>query len=372
MDNITHSLLGAALAKTRLGRAAPFAPAALVVAANLPDFENFVLVFGGRTTNLVNHRGLTHGVLGIAVLIPLFTLLVYRLGKRLRPIQPGTRAPRSRAVFRNLLIGIGLAVASHPALDWLNTYGVRPWLPFDATWYYGDVTFIVDPWLWLLLGAAVCLAGRRTRAGSLALGALAALLTAIVLIHAHMAPLVLQIVWPAAIAALALARLRNLGQAHPNAVVGAAFVLIAAYLGFLGWAGRKAWNMSEPVIAARLALGEVIRAHTTSPQPANPLRWEIIAQTQTAVYRHTFSITRRPGGVVRLARRLDDPLVRRAADSPQGRAWRAFARHPVAAVVKTARGRRVYLMDARYPLLPVPSFASFAIDLPDETTAKTP
>jgi hypothetical protein len=130
--------------------------------------------------------------------------------------------------------------------------------------------------------------------------------------------------------------------------------------------------MSAPVIAGQLAPGEVILAHTTSPQPANPLRWEVIAETRDAVYRHTFSITRPPGGVVRLVRRLDDPLVREAADSPPGRAWRAFARHPIAAVVKTGRGRRVYLMDARYPVLPVPSFSSFVIDVPPTPTAKTP
>ena len=33
-------------------------------------------------------------------------------------------------------------------------------MPFDGTWFYGDSLFIVDPWLWLLLGTG-WLIGRR-------------------------------------------------------------------------------------------------------------------------------------------------------------------------------------------------------------------
>jgi membrane-bound metal-dependent hydrolase YbcI (DUF457 family) len=30
---------------------------------------------------------------------------------------------------------------SHPALDFLNVYGVRWLMPFDATWFFGDVLY---------------------------------------------------------------------------------------------------------------------------------------------------------------------------------------------------------------------------------------
>ena len=60
------------------------------------------------------------------------------------------------------LLGLSyLAVATHPTLDWLNTYGMRWWMPFSETWYYGDSVFIIDPWLWLLLGGAVFLGVAR-------------------------------------------------------------------------------------------------------------------------------------------------------------------------------------------------------------------
>jgi inner membrane protein len=55
--------------------------------------------------------------------------------------------------IRWLLIGSAIAVFSHPALDWLNTYGVRFLMPFSDRWFYGDTLFIVDLILLVLFGA---------------------------------------------------------------------------------------------------------------------------------------------------------------------------------------------------------------------------
>jgi inner membrane protein len=54
-----------------------------------------------------------------------------------------------------------IGVYSHVFLDYLNNYGVRLLTPFDWRWFYGDAVFIVDPWLWLVLGAGVWLSRRR-------------------------------------------------------------------------------------------------------------------------------------------------------------------------------------------------------------------
>jgi membrane-bound metal-dependent hydrolase YbcI (DUF457 family) len=357
MDNLTHSLLGAALAKTALGRTSPLAPAALVIAANLPDFENVVLAFCDKPTNMIQHRSVTHSVLGVLVLAPLLTLLVRGLERRFR-------GGRSIGPFWLLLLGIGLATASHPVLDWLNTYGVRPWLPFDGTWYHGDLVSIVDPWLWLLLGGAVCLAGRRTTAGSVTLGVLSLLTTTIVLLADSITPWVLQVIWPVTVLALVLGRRGGLGRRRADALVVVTLALAVGYVGFRGWAGHRAWQMSQRVLAAQLGSGETIIAHTENPDPADPLRWQIIAETCTAVYRHEFSIRVSPGGPVRLRKRLDDPLVRQVADTREGRAWLTFARHPVALIARHGAGQRMYLLDARYPLLPPRNFACVTLDVP--------
>ena len=58
-----------------------------------------------------------------------------------------------------------IACLTHPALDWLNVYGIRLLEPFSHSWFYGDVLFIVDVWLWLGMGFATWLSLRREKRG---------------------------------------------------------------------------------------------------------------------------------------------------------------------------------------------------------------
>ena len=94
--------------------------------------------------------------------------LAFRVWAWLRP--PPTAAP-----FRPLrVLGLAyLALYSHLFLDFLNNYGVRLLAPLEWRWFYGDAVFIVDPWLWLILGAGVWMARRRRmpQPAAIALGA---------------------------------------------------------------------------------------------------------------------------------------------------------------------------------------------------------
>jgi hypothetical protein len=56
MDNITHSLFGATLARTPLGRAGRGTTAALILASNAPDID-IVATAGGTLKYLEWHRG---------------------------------------------------------------------------------------------------------------------------------------------------------------------------------------------------------------------------------------------------------------------------------------------------------------------------
>ena len=67
--------------------------------------------------------------------------------------------PPIRPVQLLLLSYIGVIL--HVLMDLLNNYGVRLLMPFSQRWFYGDVLFIIDPWLWIDLGAGVWLARRR-------------------------------------------------------------------------------------------------------------------------------------------------------------------------------------------------------------------
>ena len=45
-----------------------------------------------------------------------------------------------------------LGVLLHVFMDFTNSYGVRLLMPFSERWFYGDALYIVDPWLYLILG----------------------------------------------------------------------------------------------------------------------------------------------------------------------------------------------------------------------------
>jgi inner membrane protein len=155
MDNICHTLVGVALGEAGLKRTTRFGMAALVIASNLPDVD--VLVFATDTPSVSFRRGWTHGV-GAQILLPIvFTGVLWLLGRR--RARAGDGSPPLRAGW---LLGISyLGVYSHVFLDYLNTYGVRLLTPLDWRWFYGDAVFIIDPVLWVVLGAGIWMSRRR-------------------------------------------------------------------------------------------------------------------------------------------------------------------------------------------------------------------
>ena len=157
MDNLTHSLAGAVLGQMGLKRRTGFAMPALIIGANIPDIDAIATVFG--TQSLAMRRGLTHGPIALLVLPLLLTgaLLLWarwRPNDKRLPVRPGW-----------LLALAYVGTLSHPALDWLNSYGIRLLEPFSSEWFAGDTLFIIDVWLWGALIAGVWLSRRRERAG---------------------------------------------------------------------------------------------------------------------------------------------------------------------------------------------------------------
>ena len=164
MDNITHSLVGVALADLAMGRRAtkvqrPLFVGAGIIAANLPDIDlAYSAITPAPLGYLLHHRGHTHTVLGLAVLALVLVAAYWFF--------PSVRKMRLSGRLRFWLL-IAIALASHLALDALNSYGVHPFYPVDNNWYFGDAVFILEPWLWLVLGIAAAL-NARSRAARLA------------------------------------------------------------------------------------------------------------------------------------------------------------------------------------------------------------
>ncbi len=147
MDNLCHSLAGAAIAECGFAQRSRFATAALVISANIPDLDVLYLL-GGGLVGLEGRRGWTHGIPALALwpfVVVGAVLLWHRFYRRYD-------VDEQAIDLRVLLAGSAITVVSHPALDWLNTYGVRFLMPFSERWFYGDTLFIVDVVLLLLFG----------------------------------------------------------------------------------------------------------------------------------------------------------------------------------------------------------------------------
>ncbi len=160
MDNLTHSLVGAVIGQAGLKRLSGLGLPTLIIAANIPDIDAGCTVYG--VESLAMRRGITHGPIAMLVLPLLLTgaMLAWDRWQVMRGTRPVERPEvKPLALFLLALVG----TLSHPAFDWLNTYGVRLLEPFSHRWFYGDSIFIIDLWMWIGLGLSVWLSRRREK-----------------------------------------------------------------------------------------------------------------------------------------------------------------------------------------------------------------
>lgn len=327
MDPLTHTLVGANLAATRLGEKTRFAAFALIAGANLPDVDA-ILYFGGDSDFALEfRRGWTHGVLALVVLPFLQTALLL-LADRLRP------HATKRANARWLLILSTIAIWTHPALDWLNTYGMRWLMPFDGTWFYGDSVYIMDPWLWLILGAG-WLIGRRASVYTVGAWAVFGFLIARVVARRSPEYLVVIGIVAAVLLIALLVRPFRIRQFATGALI-VATLYIGARLGIHHLTVRA---VSRQLAAERLMVG---------PHPLYPTRWNVLAQTRDAYrygeYRwgHGLTLDEEAVPVPK-----DTPEYRAARQHPSVRGLVTWMRFPAYTIERTPDGTRVHLWDAR-------------------------
>ena len=160
MDNLTHTLFGATLARTPLGRAGRGATAALLLASNAPDID-IVATAGGAVNYLKWHRGPTHGAFGI-VGLGIATAAMVWAGRRAwdRQRDPGHTGNRDNhdtpdASFGMLVAVSIIGVLFHVLMDLPTSYGSRILSPFDWHWYGWDWMPIVDLYLLMMLVAGL-------------------------------------------------------------------------------------------------------------------------------------------------------------------------------------------------------------------------
>lgn len=335
MDNLTHTLVGLAAAKAGLERLSPGATAVCMLAANAPDAD-IIATFGGSWFYLKHHRGITHSIVGtlaIALLIPLLFYAADRAIARLR-----ARPPRVR--LRGLVIASLLLSASHPLMDWTNNYGVRPLLPWSGRWFYGDLVFIIDPWLWLSLGGASFLLTAKTRWRTIGWGALALLATVVFVVlplRVGMTyPVASRALWIVWLACLIVAHRRQVAPRLGRALAVAALVFVVGYWGVLSVLHGRAVTRARMIAEAQAAPAqERLLRVAAMPSLADPSLWRVLAETDRATYRFDTSLLARveteaaaPIALTRFEKPQgqDAELVARAASDERAEIFLDFAR----------------------------------------------
>lgn len=298
MDPITHTMTGAVLSRVGGDRKTPLATATLILAANAPDIDIYTVWTETSFGSIAFRRGWTHGPYFLALLPLLITVLVLgwdRLVRRRR--NPALAPVNAWWTFSLALLG----TLSHPALDWLNTYGIRFLMPFSENWFAGDSVFIIDPIWWVLLATTLILAKKG----------------------------------------------RSLRTVRRAAAVAALYPLTLIGLSRIG----DALAVAEAERSGIEGLREVMY----QPRPANPLEAELIAVTDDTYHLGTLSWLRservRFGDTTIARGDWSDARVRNAMQDPDARDFLVWARYAWVRIDTTAAGEATAVVfgDARFP-----------------------
>lgn len=347
MENLAHTLLGLALAKAGLERATPLATTTLIISSNLPDIDVLVRL-RGTLAYLEHHRGFTHSLIGLAVLAGVLTLLLVYFDRKFRLRRDAFRRPiRPIRIFWIAYLG-GLG---HTFMDFTNSYGARPFLPFSDRWVYGDITFVVDPWIWLILGSAVVwltATGASRIVFWVAIAIAASLIMAFALREPYPAlpvsiPASIRVIWFAGLALIITGAV--LGWRRAGAALARySLLVLAIYYGGMWIAKQSALEQ-----AATSSPVEATTSMAVWPTPANPLLWQSVATTNDSVYNRSIDLTGdqsewQQGAV------LDPKFVEALRRSYEGSKFLRFARYTSASVTERPDGYTIELRDLRFDL----------------------
>jgi inner membrane protein len=336
MDNVAHALVGAALGRAVADRKVPAAALMGAIAGNVPDVAELFVTPDAWTPRagvsyLVYHRGITHSLLGAAVEIVVLTALVGAI-----LTWWARRRSETAPAWRWIAAGVATTVLSHVYLDWQGSYGLRPFLPWSARWYYADWVAIVDPFFWVVPLVALAWGARRHWAPALAfLVALLGFVTLVLWRRDVVAGWVRLTVIAAALGAVVGWTRHWFGVAGRRQAAAAGLLVLAAYAAANAAASVAAQHTARRAAIARFGPGAQWAALTIV---GRPLQWECLAASADSVAGPTWT----------LARHLDHPAVRAALATPQGHAIAQFARLLAAQVDSSGGGVRVSLWDVRY------------------------
>jgi len=289
MDNLCHTLTGAALGDAGLKHRTALGMSTLLIASNIPDID--IVVLATDTLAVSFRRGWTHGVLSMAVLPAVLAGVMLAWDRFIR------RSESPPANVAGLLLLSYIGAWLHVFMDFLNSYGVRLLMPFSNRWFYGDALYIIDPILYVVLGGAV-LVGRAR--------------------EAH---------WPSRVGLL---------------VAGSYVVLMLL---------SNVWARAEVRDGLSRAGQPSDTRFMVTPVFANPIRREVILDVGDRYEKGFLWFEPRPHfrpAGYGVNTNTSDPTAMQAVQTPRVQAYLRWSRFPFFVIDHTGGRTRVYLNDYRY------------------------
>ena len=288
-----------------------------VLAANAPDLD--LIATPSPAAYLIWHRHITHAVAAIPVMALAAVVLAWGIDRLIARLRG---RPAARWSWRAAWLTALIPSATHPLLDAMNSYALRPWLPFSVEWRSFHTLFILDWVVWLVL--------------------------------------LLAVLWPL----LANLVAREIG-APGLAGKRSAWAGLAALTLYIGWKGVSHAQVIQ-ALEVRLWDGRPVKRVAAFPAPFDPRRWTGYVETEefhmilpVRVDRMA-EIERTEGRKIYPAANRD--AVEKAWGTKLGSAYRQFTLYPLEFVEPQPEGVRVILSDARFMQFSRPGFAC-VIDL---------
>jgi inner membrane protein len=257
---------------------------------------------------------------------------------------------------------------------------MRFFLPWSARWFYGDFVFIIDPFIWMVLGGAAFLLTSRTRKQVGVWIALALIPTYIVVVAAAnnrmMTGQIPRVLWIAALIGLVTLYRWEIARRYGAKIALAALVAVTIYCSALatihGVALRHAKSQAAGIANANTE--HVLRV-AAMPNMANPIDWLCVMETDRATYRFDVSLFGQQSDSSDFVR-YEKPagaeavLVTEAMQDQRAKIFLGFARFPVIKVVgeDCVSQTLVQLADLRYTE-PGKGRGTFSLDVPVECPA---
>jgi len=280
MDNLSHSVVGLATGEfihrslrqeSDINHQRARRSLLLIscwAAINFPDLDIFFTqLLPAPLGYLLHHRGHTHTLLYIIPQAILLWVLIWLCWPSARTLLKESTSART-----GLVISLGLGFTLHLLMDYLNSYGIHPFHPFDSRWLYGDMVFILEPFFWIVFGVPMAMMVQRLALKILLVG----LLAGVPLFFTVRGFLPWGSLAVLMLLAIALGALQHrAGMRGKNALI----LALGLSIGFVGMQGLASSQ-------AKLVVGNALYEKDPATQvldismssfPANPLCWAFVS-----------------------------------------------------------------------------------------------